>query len=254
MGTSRFAELPLHPTGIHGTPRDVRPDCGAVELPGRTPAPEPPAPKFVPPARVFVDDFIDGTTAADPWLDGKHQKGLSWVAPEGQTPWRIGTAGDRPCLTAIGRQGRSWMLTAEGDDWADVDVVYEYHNAYNGQGGGVLLRASAATEGYLVDLVGGRIVRRTRGPDGEMVETVLATGEVPVPRAGSGKCRVAIRSHGKEVTITADAEGDGRPELAATDKGPHLIEAGRIGVFTDSPTPWHRTDLTGIRVTVERTQ
>jgi len=254
MGTSRFAEPPLHPTGIHGTPRDVRPDCGAVEVAGRSPAPEPPAPKFVPPARVFADDFVDGNTAADPWLDGKGQKGLSWVAPDGQEPWRIGTIVERPCLTAIGRKGLSWMLTAEDDDWADVSVLYEYHNAYNQQGGGLLLRASGATEGYLVDLVAGRIVRRNRGADGKMIETVLATGEVPVPRAGPGQCRVAIRSDAEGVKIADDADADGRPELAAVDKAAQAIEAGRIGVFTDSPTPWHRTDVTGIRVTVGRSQ
>jgi hypothetical protein len=144
------------------------------------------------------------------------------------------------------------LLTTEGDDWADVRVLYEYSNAYNRKGGGVLLRAGADTQGYLVDVVGGRIVRRTKGAGGKIAETVLATGEVPVPRTGPGQCHVAIRTTAEGTHITADAQGDGTPELSALDPAPEAIPAGRLGVYCDLANPWHRTDVTGIRVTVER--
>jgi hypothetical protein len=252
MGTARFADPAIHPTDIHGTPRDARPDCGAVEVPGRSPGAEPPLPTFVPPAEVFVDDFADGDIAADPWLAGEHRKGLAWVAPPGQPPWQIQPAGDRPSLSAIGRRGPSWMLTTESDDWADLRLLYEYSNAYNLQGGGVLLRAGTDTEGYLVDVIGGRIVRRQKDADGKMTETVLATGEVPVPRTGPGRCHVAVKTTAEGVEITADSEGDGHPELSATDSTPEAIPAGRIGVYCDLPNPWHRTDVIGIRLTVDR--
>jgi len=252
MGTRRFAVAEIHPVGIHGTPRDARPDAGAVEVPGRSPPAEPPLPEFVPPTRVFVDDFADGDTAADPWLAGKHQKGLAWTAPPGQEPWRIEPAGDGACLSAIGREGQTWMLTAEGDDWADVTLLYKYRNAYNQQGGGVLLRANRAGEGYLVDIVGGRIVRRNKDANGQLIETVLATGNVPVPRAGEGECHFAVETTPQGVRITADAGGDGQPELSAIDASPEAVPAGRLGVYCDMANPWHRTDVVGIKLTVNR--
>lgn len=252
MGTSRFADPPVHPTGIHGTPRDARPDCGAVETPGRTPAAEPPAPTFVAPAEMFVDDFADANTSVDPWLAGVHRKGLAWVVPKGQPPWRIQPADDRICLSAQGQQGPSWMLTTEGDAWADVTLRLEYSNAYNGQGGGVLLRANAETEGYLVDIVGGRIVRRKRDADGKISETVLATGSVPMPRRGVGQCHFAIKTITAGVQISADADGDGRPELSAVDTTSNAIVSGRLGVYCDSPNASHRTDVVGVKVTVDR--
>ncbi len=252
MGTSRFADPPVHPTDIHGTPRDARPDCGAVEVPGQKPAAEPPAPTFVEPAKVFVDDFADANTSVDPWLAGTHRKGLAWVAPGGQPAWRIQPAGDRICLSAQGQPGPSWMLTTEGDAWADVTLLLEYSNAYNQQGGGVLLRANTDTEGYLVDIVGGRIVRRKKDAKGQIVAMVLATGSVPVPRHGPGQCRFAVKTTAAGVRISADAEGDGQPELLAVDATPDAITSGRLGVYCDSPNASHRTDVTGVKLTVDR--
>jgi hypothetical protein len=252
MGTSRFAEPPIHPTDIDGTLRDARPDCGAVEVPDQRPDREAPAPTFVAPAKVFVDDFADANTSVDPWLAGVHRKGLAWVAPKGQPSWRIQAAGDRICLSAQGQQGPSWMLTTEGDAWADVTLLFEYSNAYNRQGGGVLLRANADTEGYLVDIVGGRIVRRRKSADGQIVETVLATGSVPVPRRGIGQCHFAIKTTATGVQISADADGDGRPELSAVDTTSNAIASGRLGVYCDSPNASHRTDVVDVKVTVDR--
>jgi hypothetical protein len=202
---------------------------------------------------VFVDDFRDADPALDPWLAGEGRQGLAWVAPAGQEPWHIQPAGDRPCLSAMGTTGPTWMLTVQGEDWADYTVTYEYSNAYNQGGAGVLLRANEATEGYLVAILGGRIARRSRKDGGEIVETVLATGQVAVPRAGRGKCHFSIETTGRGVRICGDQQGDGVPELEAVDASPEAIPAGRLGVYSRSANQWHRTDLVGIRVQLEPT-
>jgi len=251
MGTARFADPKIHPTDSHGTARDARPDCGAVELPGRSPATEPSVPTFVPPAHLYLDDFADGNTAVDPWLAGNNQLGLSWEAMEGQAAWHIQAVGDKPGLSIQGTKGPAWMITTNGDDWADVFVRLEFFNAYNTQGAGVLLRANAATEGYLLDIGAGRILKRKKDATGQIVETVLVKRRSLLPRFGSGRCQFTIRKTAKGVRIIADTQGDGRAELDAEDTV-DVITAGRVGLYGDSLNGSHRTDITAVKITVER--
>lgn len=241
-GTRRFAPTPIPSTDIHGTGRDVRPDCGAYELPGQNPPPESPAPQTEEPVITFIDDFKDASLAADPWLNGPGQAGLSWSPPPDQASWVIRSNGEECWLTAVGRAGESWMLANEGGDWSSVKVESRIRNTGNRTRTGVLLRANADLEGYLVDLARGQVLRRVKQDDGDVAEIVLATARGFLPSDGEREFIFAIEDSHRGTRITLDVDADGTVDLQALDDTDPPVEAGTIALVSDSPNSWQSTD------------
>jgi hypothetical protein len=247
-GTRALPPSTIYPQDFYGTERDQRPDCGAFEVPGRTPEPEPALPVFEGPARVFVDDFRDGNLREDPWLSGKGQRGLAWQPPKGQQAWSVQTPdNDAALLSPIGLKGPTWMLTAGDETWRDCTVTVKIDNAYNDQGGGVLLRGNLATEGYLVDLARGTILLRQIDEVGDIESVELASGNELLPRQGAQTYVISISDTDHGTAIRVDADQDGDPELTATDPAKQ-IPVGRIAIYNDSPNGWHRINLVSIKV------
>lgn len=237
---------------FYGTPRDLRPDIGAYELPDQNPSAEAPLPKFVGPATIYLDDFLDGNVAADPWLSGNGQIGIAWSEPEGQKTWRYeqlsDSEGDPAAFSPIGIKGESWMVTEQGKDWEELEVTTRIRNAYNDLGAGVLLRGNEKTEGYLVDVAKGRIVARKLRADGTIAEKELANNsENYLPRTMYRTFVYRIENTPEGVKISLDADGDGAIELEALDKD-HYFHSGQVGLLNDSKNGSHRTDVTYVEV------
>jgi len=254
VGT-RLAPAGSVETDFYGAPRDLRPDAGAYEQPGQSPPAEEPLPTFVGPARVYVDDFLDGSIAADPWLSGEGQLGLSWAPTEGQKPWEEQKLndpdGDPAAFSSLGQKGESWMIAEQGDDWRDIKVNTRIRNAYNNLGAGVLLRGNAQTEGYLIDLAQGRITARKLDAAGNIAEKKLASnGENYLPRTMYRDFVYQIEDTASGVKISLDADGDGVIDLEALHENSYF-NAGRIGLYNNSKNGSHRTDVTNVKVNLK---
>lgn len=249
---TRLAPAGSVETDFYGTPRDLRPDAGAYELPGQNPPAEPPLPKFVGPAKVYLDDFLDGNVSADPWLSGEGQLGLSWAAPADQKNWGAQTLndpeGDPAAFSPQGIKGESWMITEQGEDWKSIEVTTRIRNAYNDLGAGVLLLGNEQTEGYLVDLAKGRILVRKLKPDGTIAEKELVSnGENYLPRTMYRTFVYRVEDTASGVKVTLDADGDGSIDLEATDEN-RYFSSGQVGLFNNSKNGSHRTDVSHVEV------
>lgn len=250
VGT-RLVAAPLLETDILGTKRDARPDAGAFEVPGRSPAAETPAPVVKEPVRVYADDFRDANLDEDPWLGGVGMRGLAWSAPEGQTPWKLRAvaSGDgefRAIFSAQGLKDETWMMAANCGEWADGKATVTVTNAYNQAGSGILLRGNEATEGYLVDWVKGRITLRKRGTDETIAETELAqSASILGPKDGRTMVvSIARGSGGVKITVTDEA---GAELLEAVDKT-SAFPKGRLALFNRSSNGSHRTDFDAVKL------
>jgi hypothetical protein len=250
-GTARFAPSPLHPVDFHGAPRDLRPDCGAVEMPGRSPDPEAATPVKTESVITWLDDFKDGDRAVDPWLAGKQQAGLSWTAPEGQSAWSINPSDGKNKLSAISINGLTRMRAEQGGDWTDFSVRALTLNAYNTLGAGVVLRAGPGMEGYWVDLVHARIVRMDKDADGNLRETELAAADNLLPRLEAREVLIRIIDTPQGPEIQVDAHADGTVEMKAVDTAANPIRKGGLELFNHSSNGSHRTDW--LRVEVKTT-
>lgn len=251
---TRLAPAGVYEKDFYGTPRDLRPDAGAYELPGQSPAAEPPFPRLTGEPRIFVEDFKDGNLSTDPWLNGNAQTGMSWSPPAGQKPWKIKNLsrdGLLPGLSSQGFKGDSWMISQSGDDWADMTLTLNVRNAYNKSGAGILLRGNANTEGYLINLADGSVTVRKQDSAGKMHEQVLVTGENLLPRVGAETYVISIKDGFDGTTITVDKGADGNADITALDPEKHL-KAGSIALYNHSHNGSHRTDIVDIRVDLER--
>lgn len=251
---TRLAPAGSVATDFYGTPRDLRPDIGAYELPGQNPPAEAPLPTFTGPAKVYLDDFLDGSIAADDWLNGPGQQGLSWVAPDGQKSWGAqklsDASGDPAAFSGLGIKDESWMIS-EVADLQDIVVTQRIRNAYNDRGAGVLLRGNAATEGYLVDLATGTISARKLDSGGSIASKELASnGENYLPRTMYRTFVYAVTDTPAGVKITLDADGDGTVDVEAIDEN-RTFAQGAIGLYNNSKNGSHRTDVTNVEVALQ---
>lgn len=248
---TRLAPAPLFENDIQGTKRDARPDAGAFELPGQNPAAEKPASTAKGPVRIYLEDFKDANLDEDPWLAGDGQKGLAWSVPEGQSAWKLRAVPDKeggfhPTLSPQSVKDVSWMVASNCGEWDDGRVTLTLTNAYNQVGAGVLLRANKDTEGYLVDLVKGRIVLRKKEADGKIGEKVLAEGPALLDRTNTATFVVAVAHDGGGVKITVATEG-GKTALEAVDPSSAFAKGG-LALYNQSANGSHRTDFDAVKI------
>lgn len=239
---------------IAGTPRDARPDAGAFEVAGQNPVPEPQPTAFSGPAKRYLDDFRDANLDEDPWLSGAGQRGIAWSVLGDQQPWAFRTLPDEEGKRAVifspqGVKGASWMFSNIEELSGDAKVRLAVSNAYNQGGAGVLLRANRETEGYLVDLAGGRIVRRSKDAGGQITETVLVEGASLLPRTGPRTFEISLSKEGGGVKIAVDADADGSVDLEADDTAGG-ISSGGLALYNLSGNGSHRTDFRQVDYTL----
>jgi len=239
---------------LMGTQRDARPDAGAFEVAGQNPVQETPPVPFAGPAKRYVDDFRDANLDEDPWLAAVGQRGIAWTAMGEQMPWGFRSVPDEEGKPAVlftpqGLKGASWMFSNIEDQKGDARIRLIVANAYNQGGSGVLLRANRQTEGYLVDLAGGRIVRRSMDAAGQIAETVLVQGAPLLPRTGFRTFAIALSKEGSGVKISVDADADGSPDLEAEEK-PAIFQAGGLALYNLSRNGAHRTDVKNLEYAV----
>jgi hypothetical protein len=256
VGT-RLAPAPAWEEDAYGTKRDARPDAGAYEVPGLTPAAESPMPVLKEPVRFHVDDFRDANVDEDPWLAGDGQRGLSWKAPADQTQaWKPKAMTDaegniQAILSPQGIKGDSWVIASNVGEWADGKVSLTVSNAFNTGGSGVLLRGNADTEGYLIDYARGGIYLRSKTKDGPLEETSLAEGLPTLPRTGIVSYVVSIEDTAQGVKITASLDDKDAKPIVAWDKSKRLAR-GHMALFNRSHNGSHRTDIMAIKLEVLR--
>ncbi len=181
---------------LSGLPRDNRPDLGALEVQGRSPAAEtysfPPAPAA---PLHFVDNFSDGRLQVrDPFLNGTATNGLAWTMPAGLDNFRT-----------LDSHGECWLSTVFNLDPAlivttkvfrNITFAFDFDFAF-ANCGVVFLYQDAANFTYFD--FGGRLVRRVAG-----VDTVLTT--VPVLN-DTGRGALTIATAGATVTATFKLDG-----------------------------------------------
>jgi len=238
---------------IAGTPRDARPDAGAFEVAGQNPAPEQQLPVFTGPAKRYLDDFRDANLDEDPWLAGAGQRGIGWSVQGEQSPWGFRAFPDEEGklavhLTAQGLKGATWMFSNVENQSGDAKIRLTVSNAYNQGGAGVLLRANRETEGYLVDVAAGRIVRRSKDAGGQIAETILVEGTPLLPRTGPRTFEISLSKEGNGVKIAVDADADGSADLEAEDKT--AIPTGGLALYNLSGNGSHRTDFKNVEYAI----
>jgi hypothetical protein len=245
----------------------LRPDLGAWELPGRTPAAEPVPSIGTDKKTVFVDDFEDGHYAdVDPWLDRPGQQGLRWRQNE-ESPFRFYvTSGaevlDRNILcTPVGQKGKrrvATLLSRQGADWQDYDFEFEAFNAYLPHGGGPLCLAQDEQNAYWLDIArdAGRLIRLLTDQKGNPAQTELAADPaIRLPHRGKRTYRVHVAHQSDGIVIQVDADADGTIELTHTDRDPRarqLFVAGGIGFRDDTDQIHIGIRYDNVKVTVHK--
>ncbi len=258
-GTALAATAPQ--TDYYGTPRDARPDLGAYEMPGLSPAAETGPPVFNDEVTIFVDDFEDGHYAdVDPWLRAPTTQGMSWYRPAGFDAYKYyvawGTLNRNALHMPRGDEvnGRAaWLLGEQGGDWVDYTFAFTANNAYLGFGGGVVVLVRDMDNCYYLDIARGRLVRRLDG-----AETVLTTVDaIQMPATGSRRYAVSVDVEPAGVTIAVDADDDGTTDLTFTDADPTALatlNAGGVGFHCNNSDKWHVLRFDDLRVEVAETR
>jgi hypothetical protein len=161
---------------IHESPRDNRPDMGAYEEQGRTPAKEIVSIPEVPQnPRYFIDDFEDANLQRDPLLSATDTVGLSWVMPEGFQEHIIAyeqryTHADRNYLTSNWNKNKGLIHTE--NSFNDFKFSFDSFGGYQSTGAGPIFMYQDSQNYMLVDFLSGRLLQIVGG-----VETELLTFE-----------------------------------------------------------------------------
>ena len=260
-GTTLYAPTTLHSEDIVATPRDVRPDMGAWELPGQSPAAETASPVYNDIKTLFVDDFEDGHyNDIDPWLDAPATQGMSWYRPAGYDGYKYFVRYDSSFLSRnalhmpsgilSGRE--AWLLSEQGSDWADYTFEFNCHNAYLGSGGGVCVLAADEDNCYYLDIAAGRLIRILDG-----VETLLVAEQaIRMPNSGQRTFKIDVDVLPTGAKITVDADNDGSVDLTFTDTDPtaaSVLTTGGVGFHCDNIDVWHVLRFDDIRVEIVTT-
>jgi PKD repeat protein len=242
---------------VAGTSRDNRPDLGAREMPGLSPAEEP-VPQVIDDLKtVFLDDFEDGHyNDIDPWLNGTNTQGMSWYRPaEFTNAWdkflvtHADSMLDRNALfmpnSPYARS--SWMISKQGTNWSDYTFEFDCANAYVVSNCGATVLTLDQDNAYWLDISrdSGRLIRMMDG-----VETVLAASSaIEMPHSGTKhyKIDVDVSSSG----ITFDVATNGVPVFSFTDTNSAalaMFTAGGVGFHYDLPEGNFRMHFDNVRV------
>jgi len=266
-GTKHFAPTPLFDVDREGTRRDARPDLGAWELPGQTPAAEPTPPSQGDKKTVFIDDFEDGHYGdVDPWLDDKGQQGLSWRQDE-SSPFRFYVTNAKEVLnrnmlcTPVGQQGKqrvAWLFSRQGADWQDYDLDFDAFSAYLPAGGGPVLLAQDEQNVYWLDIArdSGTLIRMMTDDNGKPTVTELAAAPaIRLPHRGKRTYSVSVRQEPEGITFRVDADADGNVDLTHTDRDVRaraVFTAGGIGFHDDTSQVHIGVRYDNVQVTVHK--
>ncbi|MFW6153667.1 MAG: right-handed parallel beta-helix repeat-containing protein [Planctomycetota bacterium] len=258
-GTCLLAPTPIHEWDIVGTPRDLRPDLGAWELPGQTPPEEPLPPVYDDEKTIFVEDFEDGHyNDVDPWLQGVNQQGMSWHRPDpvdfkyAVTPSsHFGTNALIDPLGSATESRLAWLFSDQGADWIDYDFAFEAANSYLVLGSGVMVLAQDRDNYYWLDISrdNGRLLRCIDGVEVELARDA----DIELPHVGIQAYTVAVRHGDGEVTLSVDTHNDGSEDFSYTDTDAAAVErfaTGGVGFHTDVVNQYHRVHYDNIRVDV----
>jgi len=263
-GTKRFAPTPLFEFDREAIQRDARPDLGAWELPGQTPAAEQAPPAQQDKKMVFVEDFEDGHYGdVDPWLDRTGQKGLSWRQDE-DSPFRYYVTNAKEILdrnmlcTPVGEQDKqrvAWLLSRQGADWRDYDLKFDAFNAYLPEGSGPVLLAQDEQNAYWLDIArdAGRLIRLMIDDGKPTVTELAADPAMRLPHRGKRTYLMSVRHEPEGIAIRVDAGADGVVDLTHTDRDPRaraIFSTGGIGFHDDTPQVHIGVRYDNIHVTV----
>lgn len=259
-GTLEYAPTALPGEDLAGTLIDLRPDIGAREEPGNSPAAEP-LPTIVNDTKTtFVDDFEDGHyNDVDPWLNDVATQGLSWYRPSGYDTDKpyvqlSGSLNRQALYSPIGTSGQtrvSWLITEQGADWEEYDLTFTAHNAYVYIGSGVTVLTIDEDNAYWIDISrdNGRLIRIMNG-----VQTTLATSSgIELPHSGSRDYLVAVRQSGTGITIEVDADNNGSVDMSYTDTDStarSTFTGGGIGIHDECPQQYNRVHFDDFQVDV----
>lgn len=259
-GTFANAPSPLPGEAINGALLDIRPDIGAWEKPGETPNAEPTPTIFNDTKTIFVDDFEDGHyNDVDPWLNDVSQQGLSWYRPAGYDAYRayvkLSDGLTRQALFspygASGQQRVCWLISEQGDNWAEYDLKFSAHNEYLASGSGVTVLTADEDNAYWLDIGknSGRLIRILNGTE----EVLTTSTAIKMPNSGTRDYLVKVRQSGAGITIEVDADQNGSIDLAYTDDDPAAMAAltsGGIGIHDDTDAHYHHIQFDDFEVNV----
>jgi len=248
-GTRRHAPTPLFDQDREATLRDARPDLGAWELPGQSPAAEPGVTVHPDKKTVFVDDFEDGHYVdVDPWLDGPGQQGLSWRQSE-TSPFRFYVTNAEDALdrnqlcTPVGQKGerrKASLLSEQGGNWRDYDLRFDAFNAYLPTGGGPLLLVRDRHNAYWLDIArdAGKLFRLMTDEQGNVtIEQLAESPALRLPHRGRKTYLASVRHKPDGIQFRLDVGADGSVELIHTDTSPRardVFSAGGVGFRDDT--------------------
>lgn len=256
---TRTYRLPPPATDRVGTTRDNRPDMGAYEVPGRSPAAEAPALPDSGAATVFVDDFEDSNFDRDPYLNGPGRQGLSFQhAPESASYFsfvRSAVSRNRLKSPIVGGLS-SYLLSTQGSAWTRYTFSFSATNAYITSGCGPLFFVKDAFTAYGLDLGkdAGQIVRRMRNSAGVPETKVLANlAKLALPNSGSKTYTIWAMRNANSIVIQVDVDSDGTIDLSYTDTDPTALATflgGGIGFFKEYAFDNHNISFDDVVVTL----
>jgi hypothetical protein len=198
IGSDDATPLPdLLAADLLGTPRDLRPDLGAFEVAGRSPAAEtytfaadPAAPLHL------VDDFTDGRIdLRDPLLNGPDTTGIAWVQPAGYEKFRTITKNARTYLTTVYDLAPGIAVTSKRVASAALSFAFDAYQPMSDCG--VVFLYRGPDDHWFYDFAG-RLVRRQGG-----AETVVAT-VAAAPASGRGALELSLSGATVQLTMRVD--------------------------------------------------
>ena len=194
----------------------------------------------------------------DDWLNDVATQGLSWYRPAGYDTYKstvmMGSYARQSLFAPVGASGQSrvsWLISEQGDDWAEYDLSFSAYNSYVTIGSGVTVLTIDEDNAYWIDISrdNGRLIRIMNG-----VSTVLATSaSIELPHKGARSYLVNVRQTGSGIEISVDADGNGSVDLTYTDTDSTAIStftAGGIGIHDDTPSVYTRLQFDAFQVDV----
>jgi hypothetical protein len=262
-GTRLFAPDPLYPYGFEGTRRDARPDMGAWEAPGQSPAAETPPPHDPAPKTMFVDDFERGHYAeVDPWLDGPGRTGLSWSQPDGPFKYYVtnGEILSRNALYeptgAAGEERDAWIFSDQGYNWIDYDFDFDAFNNHLALGGGPMVLVLDQENYYWLDIAGGQLLRRMVDGTGRPTSKILAaSAAVRMPDSGVRHYHLTVRHGAAGITIAVTVGTGDRAVLTCTDNDAAAVRTfagGGVGFHGETNEQYAKLAYDNVAVNLRR--
>ena len=266
--TRVFAPDAIYEYDIEATARDNRPDLGAWEYPNQTPAVEDEPTIYQDTKTTFLEDWDDGSYLdVDDWLQDENTQGLSWWYPSGDTykyyiRYNESYLDDNSLWTGNGAASQTknqWLISEQGEDWADYTFEFDVYNGYCQDGEGPLVLAIDEDNCYWIDISynnGGNLVRIMDGTP----STLASDSDIEMSYVGPSPNGVRYRITVEHVTgpdgikIEVDKGADDSVELSYTDTDEDAVEdftAGGVGFHCESESLYYGARYDDIEVNVD---